>query len=62
MTEFEVPPPEYQAIEAAIHSDTSPVGIDAKKTHVIILHVLRDIQRRLEALEGRLSRLENPPT
>lgn len=27
----------YKEIEEAIHSDTSPVGIDAKKTHILIL-------------------------
>ena len=43
------------AIEALIASDASPVGIDAKKTHVIIIQKLMDIQARLERLE-RLQR------
>ena len=30
------------------------VGIDAKKTHILILHALRDIQTRLERLEKRV--------
>ena len=34
-----------------IASDDSPVGIDAKKTHVLILH-------KLEQIEARLARLE----
>lgn len=38
-------------IAAMIASDTSPVGIDAKKTHVLIIEMLEDIQRRLERLE-----------
>ncbi len=38
-------------IEAMIASDDSPVGIDAKKTHVIIIHKLVKIEERLERLE-----------
>lgn len=45
---------EYRAIEAEIGSDSSPVGIDAKKTHVMILHQLRRIEARLARIEGRL--------
>ncbi len=37
-----------------IASDESPVGIDAKKTHVLILYRLMEIERRLAALERRL--------
>jgi hypothetical protein len=42
---------EYRRIEALITSADSPVGIDAKKTHVMIL-------MKLEAIEQRLARLE----
>jgi hypothetical protein len=42
---------DYQRIEAEISSDSSPVGIDAKKTHVLILGKLESIERRLDALE-----------
>lgn len=42
----------YQRIEASIASDQSPVGIDARKTHVMILATLERIERRLQALEG----------
>ena len=38
-------------IEALIASDASPVGIDAKKTHIIILAKLVQIEQRLEKLE-----------
>jgi hypothetical protein len=38
-------------IEAMIASDDSPVGIDVKKTHVIIIHTLLQIEERLEKLE-----------
>ena len=44
----------YAEIEALIHSNDSPVGIDAKKTHVWILH-------KLERIEERLDRIENLP-
>ena len=49
-----VPEQEYARIESEIESSESPVGIDAKKTHVIILHKLMQIERRLTELEKRL--------
>ena len=42
---------DYARIEAEIASDASPVGIDAKKTHVLIIAKLEAIERRLDALE-----------
>ncbi len=51
---MEIPREEYEAIEAAIASDASPVGIDAKKTHVLILHKLRAIEDRLTRIEDAL--------
>lgn len=47
----DISPDEYRRIELMIASDQSPVGIDAKKTHVLILHKLLQIEKRLEALE-----------
>ena len=41
----------YERLAELIHSDESPVGIDAKKTHILILHKLEEIERRLERLE-----------
>ncbi len=52
---MEMPSAEYERIEREIASDASPVGIDAKKTHVLILHKLEQIERRLERLEATLS-------
>jgi hypothetical protein len=46
--------PDRRRIEDAIASDDSPVGIDAKKTHVIIIQKLLYIERRLGELETRL--------
>jgi len=50
---MDIPEAEYKRIAALIHSDTSPVGIDAQKTHVLILYKLTEIERRLAALEER---------
>ena len=44
----------YRKIEEMISSDESPVGIDAKKTHVLILHQLRVIEERLGLIEASL--------
>ena len=48
---MDVPKERYDEIARMIESVDSPVGIDAKKTHVIILHKLMEIERRLTALE-----------
>ena len=42
----------YSAIESLIASDASPVGIDAKKTHIIIIDQLRRIEERLARVEA----------
>ena len=44
---------DYRRIAGEIASDASPVGIDAKKTHVMILYKLEEIERRLAVLEKR---------
>ncbi|MEZ4988902.1 MAG: hypothetical protein R2824_00770 [Saprospiraceae bacterium] len=46
---------EYNAIAKEIHSDSSPVGIDAKKTHIIIIHKLNELAERLERLEKKMN-------
>lgn len=45
---------EYERIAKLIESAESPVGIDAKKTHVLILHKLAEIERRLEQIERKM--------
>jgi len=40
-----------EEIGNAITSADSPVGIDAKKTHIIIINKLLEIEKRLEKLE-----------
>jgi len=54
MSGMDVPPDIFTSIEREIFSETSPVGIDAKKTHVIILHKLMEIDERLRRIEARL--------
>jgi hypothetical protein len=51
---MDIPRDEYDAIEKQIASEQSPVGIDAKKTHVIILHQLARIEERLARIERAL--------
>ena len=48
-----IPQSEYDEIERTIGDDTSPVGINAKKTHILILHKLISIEKRLEKLEKK---------
>lgn len=52
---LEVPVERTAQIEAEITSPESPVGIDAKRTHVIIVHKLLEIEERLERIEARLA-------
>lgn len=51
---FNVDPNVYEQIASIIQSDASPVGIDAKKTHIIILNKLEEISSRLERVEQKL--------
>ncbi len=53
--DHEVSASDYSKIEELIASGDSPVGIDAKKTHIIIISKLLQIEQRLEKLE-RLQR------
>ncbi|MEX0844759.1 MAG: hypothetical protein WD022_05735 [Balneolaceae bacterium] len=48
----------YKSIEKIIGSEESVVGIDAKKTHILILHMLGELQTKMEHLEERLERIE----
>ncbi|WP_421763251.1 hypothetical protein [Ekhidna sp.] len=49
----EIPKAEYEAIEKMIASDESVVGIDAKKTHIIIIHKLIELEKRISELEKK---------
>ncbi len=48
------PTDQYLRIAKEIHSDTSPVGIDAKKTHIMILAKLEEIQRDIAAIKEKV--------
>ena len=54
---MEMKPEEYDRIAQLISSDASPVGIDAKKTHVYIIHMLQNIQQRLVAIERQVAEI-----
>lgn len=45
---------QFEEIAQLIHSDTSPVGIDAKKTHVLILQKLLQIEADIKELKEQL--------
>lgn len=51
---YEVDAKIYEQIAALIQSEASPVGIDAKKTHIIILNKLQEVCDRLERIERLL--------
>ncbi|MFZ1805659.1 MAG: hypothetical protein WAU36_00465 [Cyclobacteriaceae bacterium] len=53
---FEVANEDYALIAKLIHSDASPVGIDAKKTHILILNKLQELSDRMERLEQKLNK------
>ena len=53
-----IPQDAYDKLAAEIHSDTSPVGIDAKKTHILILHKLNVLEEKIAQLEARLAEKE----
>ena len=50
---------EYSDIEKLIGSEDSVVGIDAKKTHIIIIQMLRELTEKIEGLEKRMDKLES---
>lgn len=49
---------DYDRIAELINSDASPVGIDAKKTHIYIIHMLESIQKRLEVVEKEIATIQ----
>ncbi len=51
---FEIDPKTYEEIAKVIHSDDSPVGIDAKKTHILILNKLQELCDQMERIEQQM--------
>ena len=56
MKELKIEKKIFDTIATEIHSDKSPVGIDAKKTHVLILEKLLQLEKRLERIEAKLDK------
>jgi divalent metal cation (Fe/Co/Zn/Cd) transporter len=56
--DYEIPDQKYKEIEQLISSDESVVGIDAKKTHIILIHLLLDLHKRVDAIEEQLDKLD----
>ncbi|MEQ8364007.1 MAG: hypothetical protein RH948_14140 [Cyclobacteriaceae bacterium] len=54
---FDVAQKDYELIAKLIHSDASPVGIDAKKTHILILNKLQELSERMEKMEQKLNKI-----
>ena len=55
MNKSTVPEKEYEEISRLISSEESVVGIDAKETHIIIIHKLMEIEKRLKAIEDTIN-------
>ncbi len=51
----DIPEEEYEQIEKMISSDESVVGIDAKKTHIIIIQKLMELEKRLDRIEQKMA-------
>ncbi len=52
---FEIEQKKYDEIAELIHGDESPVGIDAKKTHILILNKLEELSQRMDRIEKKLN-------
>ncbi len=53
------PKESFNSLIAQISSPDSPVGIDAKYTHAVIIDYLRQITARLDEIERQLHEREN---
>lgn len=58
MMNFNIDEKTYNDIAKVIHSDTSPVGIDAKKTHILILKALSDLTDKVNQLQKEIEELK----
>ena len=56
---MDIPETDYKRIAEMIHSDTSPVGIDAKKTHIMLLYMVEQLQQQIAEMEARLTAVES---
>ena len=44
----------YRLIEQMISDPNNPAKMDAKQTHIIIIHKLVEIEKRLERMEAKI--------
>ena len=51
-----VPKEEYDQILEWINSDDSVVGIDARETHIIIIHKLMMLEKKVSKLSKKLKK------
>lgn len=58
MMNFNIDEKTYNEIAKVIHSDASPVGIDAKKTHILILKALSDLTDKVNQLQKEIEELK----
>ena len=54
---FKIDEKTYNEIAKIIESD-GPVGIDAKKTHIIIINALADLHAKIDRLEKEIESLK----
>lgn len=54
MKDLKISSDTFEAIAKEIASEQSVVGIDAKKTHILILHMLMEMSERLDRIEAKL--------
>jgi len=52
------PKESYDNLISQLSSPDSPVGIDAKYTHAVIIDYLQQIMSKLDQLEQRIEKLE----
>lgn len=52
----QIPEESRKIIGEMISSTESVVGIDAKETHIIIIHKLNELNRRLDRIEEQLAK------
>lgn len=54
----DIPQETYEALEKLISSDDSPVGIDAKNTHILIIHKLMELEKKLDKLSSNINQAQ----
>ena len=53
------PKDSFESLIAQLSSPDSPVGIDAKYTHAVIIDYLRQIATRIDSIERRLNQQQD---